>query len=71
MEAKKKAKSDVDFIVTNAGKLPCKKVLHLVTPSNPEDLHQKIIKLLREVEKLKMKSVYMPAFGTGKSDVSC
>ncbi|XP_077970150.1 protein mono-ADP-ribosyltransferase PARP14-like [Styela clava] len=60
-----------DYVVTSGGNLPCKKIIHLVMPSNQKDLQKKIIRALIEVGKLGLSSVSLPAFGTGNLHMDC
>nr|XP_039267038.1 protein mono-ADP-ribosyltransferase PARP14-like [Styela clava] len=60
-----------DYVVTSGGKLPCKKIIHLVTPNNPKDLQKKILEALIEVKNLGLSSVSLPAFGTGNLHMDC
>ena len=73
---KYKSLSTGDATTTNAGDLPCEKVIHVVGPIYPqngnmrdqkqrEQLRDAIKSMLREMEKHKLKSVSFPAISTG------
>jgi poly [ADP-ribose] polymerase 10/14/15 len=54
-----------DLITTNAYRLPCKKVIHVVCPNSLKGLEDLVVKCLTEVNRLGHRSVAFPALGTG------
>ena len=52
--------------ITDAGRLNCKRIIHINAPSeNTEEWKDIIIRFLRMADKHKIKSLSMPALGTG------
>ncbi|NXY63930.1 PAR14 polymerase, partial [Callaeas wilsoni] len=56
--------SDNNYIITQAGNLPCKKIIHFV-PQN--DIKFLVSKVLQECERQQYTSVAFPAIGTGEA----
>nr|XP_039265667.1 uncharacterized protein LOC120341249 [Styela clava] len=56
--------------VTGAGSLRCKNIIHAVVTSNEDELKQVIIKILKEANQLHLKSLSIPAIGTGNLGLS-
>ncbi|NXG68999.1 PAR14 polymerase, partial [Baryphthengus martii] len=58
------SQSNKSFITTQAGNLPCKKIIHFVAQDNIKDL---VSKVLQECELQQYTSVAFPAIGTGEA----
>ncbi|NXH18615.1 PAR14 polymerase, partial [Bucco capensis] len=56
--------SNKSFITTQAGSLPCKKIIHFVAQ---EDIKELVSKVLQECELQQYTSVTFPAIGTGEA----
>lgn len=54
-----------NMILTSAGRLSCKHIVHLVGDSNPKNITDKVYEVLTFCEKRKLTSVSFPAVGTG------
>ncbi|XP_041947801.1 protein mono-ADP-ribosyltransferase PARP14-like isoform X3 [Alosa sapidissima] len=59
-----------EMILTMAGKLPCKHIVHLVGRNNPSDITNNVCEVLTFCEKRKFTSVSFPALGTGQGGAS-
>ncbi|XP_062392889.1 protein mono-ADP-ribosyltransferase PARP14 isoform X2 [Sardina pilchardus] len=55
-----------NMILTAAGRLPCKHILHLMVPSNPNAIMDSVNEVLTFCEKRKLTSITFPALGTGQ-----
>ncbi|XP_044525986.1 protein mono-ADP-ribosyltransferase PARP14-like [Gracilinanus agilis] len=58
------AKPHDNFIITQGGNLKCKKIIHVL---GHEDIKKTVSSVLQECEKMKSKSVSLPAIGTGQA----
>ncbi|KAM9305744.1 protein mono-ADP-ribosyltransferase PARP14-like [Gastrophryne carolinensis] len=58
------------YTVTSGGNLPCKHILHLAGQSKASFIKKSILNALRECERLQVKSVALPAMGTGVGGVA-
>ncbi|XP_076130779.1 protein mono-ADP-ribosyltransferase PARP14-like isoform X2 [Alosa pseudoharengus] len=59
-----------NMILTLAGRLPCKHILHLMVPSNPNAILNNVSEVLTFCEKRKFTSITFPALGTGQGGAS-
>ncbi|CAM9626801.1 unnamed protein product [Lampetra planeri] len=57
-----------DIVVTTAGQLECKYILHIA--GLPENIEQTCSRILHKCQKKNIKSVSFPAFGTGDAKLS-
>ncbi|XP_062393412.1 LOW QUALITY PROTEIN: protein mono-ADP-ribosyltransferase PARP14-like [Sardina pilchardus] len=55
-----------NMILTAAGRLPCKHILHLMVPSNPNAIMDSVNEVLTFCEKRRLTSITFPALGTGQ-----
>uniref|UniRef100_A0A5F8GWC0 Poly [ADP-ribose] polymerase n=1 Tax=Monodelphis domestica TaxID=13616 RepID=A0A5F8GWC0_MONDO len=53
-----------NFIITQGGNLKCKKIIHVL---GHKDIKETVSSVLQECEKMKSKSVSLPAIGTGQA----
>ncbi|NXL45205.1 PAR14 polymerase, partial [Podilymbus podiceps] len=58
------SQSNKNYIITQAGNLPCKKIIHFVTQS---DIKLLVLEVLQECELQQYTSVTFPAIGTGEA----
>ncbi|XP_043549913.1 protein mono-ADP-ribosyltransferase PARP14-like [Chiloscyllium plagiosum] len=58
------------IITTNAGNLACKKIIHMVGQTDPNQIRAFIGTILRKCEDEKFSSVAFPALGTGQGRVN-
>ncbi|NXX38553.1 PAR14 polymerase, partial [Tricholaema leucomelas] len=63
-ECAQASQSNKSFITTQAGSLPCKKIIHFVAQNDIKDL---VTKVLQECELQQYTSVTFPAIGTGEA----
>nr|XP_039256224.1 protein mono-ADP-ribosyltransferase PARP14-like [Styela clava] len=61
----KSAKGD-NIRVTSGGKLSCAKIIHVVTPKNPDKIGVCLINILYTAEQQSCSSISIPAIGTGQ-----
>ncbi|NWH85565.1 PAR14 polymerase, partial [Aegithalos caudatus] len=57
-------KTDKNFIITQAGNLPCKKIMHFV---HQDDIRSLVSQVLQECDLRQYTSVTFPAIGTGEA----
>ena len=55
---------------TKSGKLKCKMIFHLISPSSKADWPARIKELLTEADKKGAQSIALPALGTGRNFIS-
>ena len=53
-------------VKTTAGRLPCRCIIHVVTPHSGAALKSVVLKALQLAENDGMRSIAFPALGTGK-----
>lgn len=53
------------MILTSAGQLPCKNIIHIVVASDPAKIKEAVCSVLKLCEENKFTSVAFPALGTG------
>nr|XP_055063231.1 protein mono-ADP-ribosyltransferase PARP14-like [Misgurnus anguillicaudatus] len=53
-------------IVTSAGKLPCRKIIHIIGHNTPSEIRDVVLSVLKKCEANQLSSVAFPALGTGK-----
>ncbi|KAL3863575.1 hypothetical protein ACJMK2_005326 [Sinanodonta woodiana] len=58
------------FAITRAGRLPCKRIIHMVAKDKREDWEDMIKQVLCQADKLTYQSVSFPALGTGGKGLS-
>ncbi|KAF3851557.1 hypothetical protein F7725_013329 [Dissostichus mawsoni] len=58
------------FILTSAGLLPSKNIIHIVGQNDPANIKDVVYSVLKHCEENKFKSVAFPALGTGQGGVS-
>ncbi|XP_055792513.1 protein mono-ADP-ribosyltransferase PARP14-like [Salvelinus fontinalis] len=58
------------MIVTSAGSLPCKHIMHIVGQNDPEIIKETVYNVLKKCEERKFTSVSFPALGTGQGGAS-
>uniref|UniRef100_A0A8C7V3U1 Poly [ADP-ribose] polymerase n=1 Tax=Oncorhynchus mykiss TaxID=8022 RepID=A0A8C7V3U1_ONCMY len=58
------------MIVTSAGSLPCKHIMHIVGQNDPEIIKETVYDVLKKCEEQKFTSVSFPALGTGQGGAS-
>ncbi|CDQ59137.1 unnamed protein product [Oncorhynchus mykiss] len=58
------------MIVTSAGSLPCKHIMHIVGQNDPEIIKETVYDVLKKCEERKFTSVSFPALGTGQGGAS-
>uniref|UniRef100_A0A673XIT1 Poly [ADP-ribose] polymerase n=1 Tax=Salmo trutta TaxID=8032 RepID=A0A673XIT1_SALTR len=58
------------MIVTSAGSLPCKHIMHIVGQNDPEIIKETVYNVLKKCEEQKFTSVSFPALGTGQGGAS-
>uniref|UniRef100_A0AAZ3S5F4 Poly [ADP-ribose] polymerase n=1 Tax=Oncorhynchus tshawytscha TaxID=74940 RepID=A0AAZ3S5F4_ONCTS len=58
------------MIVTSAGSLPCKHIMHIVGQNDPEIIKETVYDVLKNCEERKFTSVSFPALGTGQGGAS-
>uniref|UniRef100_A0AAZ3PE84 Macro domain-containing protein n=1 Tax=Oncorhynchus tshawytscha TaxID=74940 RepID=A0AAZ3PE84_ONCTS len=58
------------MIVTSAGSLPCKHIMHIVGQNDPEIIKETVYDVLKNCEEQKFTSVSFPALGTGQGGAS-
>ena len=54
------------FILTSAGLLPSKNIIHIVGQNDPANIKDMVYSVLKYCEENKFNSVAFPALGTGK-----
>lgn len=60
------------MILTSAGQLPCRAIVHVVGQSNPADIKNTVYSVLKLCEEQKFQSVAFPALGTGvRTQTTC
>ncbi|KAE8581223.1 hypothetical protein XENTR_v10024703 [Xenopus tropicalis] len=57
------------MILTSGGNLRCKKILHLIGPESSADIASSLDKILWKCEKHSLKTVALPAIGTGEAGI--
>ncbi|TSV15231.1 Poly [ADP-ribose] polymerase 14 [Bagarius yarrelli] len=55
-----------DMIMTSAGQLPCKHIIHIIGRNNPPEIKNVVYSVLKHCEEQKFSSVAFPALGTGQ-----
>ncbi|KAK3598153.1 hypothetical protein CHS0354_013662, partial [Potamilus streckersoni] len=58
------------FVVTNAGNLPCKMVIHMAAQNKRKEWEDMIVRVLHQADQLKCESISFPALGTGGKGLS-
>uniref|UniRef100_A0A3Q3SM17 Poly [ADP-ribose] polymerase n=1 Tax=Mastacembelus armatus TaxID=205130 RepID=A0A3Q3SM17_9TELE len=58
------------MIMTSAGKLPSKNILHVVGQNDPAKINEMVLRVLNVCEDNKFSSVSLPALGTGQGGAS-
>lgn len=53
------------MIMTSAGLLPCKHIIHILGHNDPSKIKDIVYEVLKTCEKHKLTSVAFPALGTG------
>lgn len=53
------------MILTSAGQLPCRAIIHVVGQNNPVDIKNTVYSVLKLCEEKKFQSAAFPALGTG------
>ncbi len=53
-------------IVTSAGQLPCRNIIHVIGHSSPSNIKDVVLSVLELCESRQITSVAFPALGTGK-----
>lgn len=61
------AKTDSGLMMTQAGNLQCKKIIHISAQSNAVMIQKHVRKALEMCAKEKLTSIAFPAIGTGKN----
>ncbi len=56
-------------IMTSAGRLPCRNIIHIIGHSSPSDIKDVVLSVLKLCEARQITSVAFPALGTGKTRV--
>lgn len=64
------AKTDSGLIMTQAGNLQCKKIIHIAAQSNAITIQKHVRKALEMCAKEKLTSIAFPAIGTGQAGLS-
>ncbi|CAB1332823.1 unnamed protein product, partial [Coregonus sp. 'balchen'] len=58
------------MIMTSAGSLPCRHIMHIVGHNDPEIIKETVYNVLKKCEEQKFTSVSFPALGTGQGGAS-
>ncbi|XP_011616660.2 protein mono-ADP-ribosyltransferase PARP14-like isoform X1 [Takifugu rubripes] len=58
------------MILTSAGQLPCRAIIHVVGRNNPADVKNTVYSVLKLCEEQKFQSAAFPALGTGQGGAS-
>ncbi|KAM6970013.1 protein mono-ADP-ribosyltransferase PARP14-like [Aplochiton taeniatus] len=62
--------SQASMIITSAGSLPCKNIVHIVGQNDPGRIKEVVYDVLKMCEEQKFASVSFPALGTGQGGAS-